>query len=153
MGNIEVTESNMVIRDAISTDLDAISNIDAQISGARKPDYWNETFEFYSTHKDNDFFFVAVNGDEIVGFIVGEIRAWEFGSPPCGWVYAIGIKIDQRLHNIGTSLLETICERFKQSGVKKVRTMVNRADREIMAFFRSQGLMAGPYQELEKDLI
>ncbi|MBT7950074.1 MAG: GNAT family N-acetyltransferase [Gammaproteobacteria bacterium] len=153
MENIEPVNSEILIRDAIFDDLEAIGNIDAQISGARKPDYWNETFEFYSTHKENDFFFVAMNGDEVVGFIVGEIRAWEFGSSPCGWVFAIGIKVDQRLHKVGTSLLETLCERFKQAGVEKVRTMVNRADREIMAFFRSQGLMAGPYQELEKDLI
>jgi ribosomal protein S18 acetylase RimI-like enzyme len=153
MAYIDPVKSGLHIRDAIIGDLDAISDIDAQISETRKADYWRETFEFYSTHKEQDFFFVALHGDQIIGFIVGEIRAWEFGSPPCGWVFAIGIKTDQRLHNVGTSLLETLCERFKQAGVKKVRTMVNRADREIMAFFRSQGLMAGPYQELEMDLI
>ncbi len=141
------------IRDAIIDDLESISDIDARLSKQRKPDYWLKTFNFYNAHKDSDFFLVALDEDQITGFIIGEIRAWEFGSPLCGWVFAIGIQIENRQQNVGTALLDTLCDRFRQAGVKKVRTMVNRADREIMAFFRSQGLMAGPYQELEKDII
>ncbi len=150
--NSESQKSGLHIRGAIIDDLEAISNIDAQISATRKADYWQEMFENYSAHREQAFFYVAVHADRVIGFIVGEIRAWEFGSAPCGWVFAIGVKTDERVHKVGTSLLERLCERFRQAGVRKVRTMVNRADREIMAFFRSQGLMAGPYQELEKDL-
>lgn len=153
MEDTEVLTAKLHIRDAVIDDLDAISSIDAQNNDAKKLDYWRKTFEFYSKHKEEGFFLVAMHEDKVIGFILGEIRAWEFGSPPCGWVFAIGVIIEQRLHNVGTSLLDSLCDRFHQAGVIKVRTMVNRADRNIMAFFRSQGLMAGSYQELEKDLI
>jgi len=140
------------IRDAVVGDLERIAAIDANISGAKKPEYWRETYEFYCQHKAHDFFLVAEHEKQVAGFIVGEIRAWEFNSPICGWVFAIGVDPASRLQGAGTALLEALCDRFHRAGVSKVRTMVNRADREIMSFFRSQGLMAGPYLELEKDI-
>ena len=42
--------------------------------------------------------------------------------------------------------------RFREAGVKSVRTMVDRRDHLILSFFRSQGMMAGPSLELEMEL-
>lgn len=150
--NSSAVGTDMRIRDAVVDDLKQIAAIDANISGAKKPEYWRETYEFYYQHKDHDFFLVAEHDGQIAGFIVGEIRAWEFNSPICGWVFAIGVDPASRQQGAGTALLEALCDRFQEAGVNKVRTMVNRADRVIMSFFRSQGLMAGPYLELEKDI-
>jgi len=36
--------------------------------------------------------------------------------------------------------------------VRKMRTMVARANRLHLMFFRSEGMMAGPYLQLEKEL-
>ena len=140
------------IRDADSSDLDAVTRIDEQVSGLAKPEFWQETFELFRKPRHPTYFLAAEYDGHTVGFIVGEVRAWEFGSPPCGWVFAIGVSRDHRLQKTGTALLDAICARFREAGVAKVRTMVARDNREIHAFFRSQGMMAGPYQELEKDL-
>jgi N-acetylglutamate synthase-like GNAT family acetyltransferase len=88
----------------------------------------------------------------VVGFIIGEIRAWEFGSTPCGWVFALSVEPDMRLQSIGNALLEVISGEFKKAGVSKMRTMVARDARLPLLFFRSEGMMAGPYIQLEKDL-
>ena len=88
----------------------------------------------------------------MLGFIIGEIRAWEFGSTPCGWVFALSVEPEMRLHNIGSAMLEAISAEFKKAGVGKMRTMVARDGRLPMLFFRSEGMMAGPYIQLEKDL-
>ena len=53
---------------------------------------------------------------------------------------------------IGTALFDDICARFKGDGVQIVRTMLARDDQLNMAFFRSQGLMAGSFIELEKPI-
>jgi ribosomal protein S18 acetylase RimI-like enzyme len=140
------------IRDATAEDLDAIINIDRQTSGAEKSQYWRDTFETYRAKPDGAFFLVAEWESEVIGFIAGEIRAWEFGSPPCGWVFAIGVIGDYRLQGTGSALLDGICERFRKAGVTHVRTMVAPHRRDVLAFFRSQGMMAGPYVELEKEL-
>jgi hypothetical protein len=57
-----------------------------------------------------------------------------------------------RLHNVGNAMLEAISREFKKAGVNKMRTMVARDARLPMLFFRSEGMMAGPYIQLEKDL-
>jgi hypothetical protein len=56
------------------------------------------------------------------------------------------------LHNVGRALLYAISSEFKKAGVSKMRTMVARDARLPMLFFRSEGMMAGPYIQLEKDL-
>lgn len=141
-----------VIREAATGDLDAVIEIDRQNSGVNKPHYWREAVEQYAAHKDSRFFLVADRRNEVIGFIMGEIRAWEFGSPPCGWVFVIGVKRDERLEGIGSKLMATLCQYFQRAGIFKIRTMVAKQNHELLAFFRSQGMMAGPYQQLETEL-
>lgn len=147
---METVDKPIVIRDVMSTDLNVVIEIDTQVSGMEKRDYWQDIFDSYTNQ--NQIFLAAQTGDEVVGFIMGEIRAWEFGSPLCGWVFAIGVNKDFRLSGAGTEMLDALCERFRQAGVTKVRTMVERQNHELLAFFRSQGMMAGPYLQLEKEL-
>ena len=142
----------MLIRDATELDLEAIIAIDAQISSIEKSAYWQDAYTEYQNHKDNRVFLVATRDEQVMGFIMGEIRAWEFGSEPCGWVFAIGVLDNHKLAGIGSRLLEELCRHFKQYGVNKVRTMTAKQDNELLSFFRSQGMMAGPYLQLEKDL-
>jgi ribosomal protein S18 acetylase RimI-like enzyme len=143
----------MVIREAESKDLEAIIEIDTQVSNVAKPAYWRDTFSSFITNKDSRFFLVAEQGQQVKGFIIGEVRAWEFGSAPCGWVFAIGVTPEQRQHRIASKMLGALCDLFLQAGVTKVRTMTAREDHVLLSFFRSQGMMAGPYQQLEKDLL
>jgi len=80
------------------------------------------------------------------------VRDWEFGSHPCGWVFALGVRPDIRLSGVATCLYGAICNFFNQAGVTTVRTMLARQDIDSLSFFRSQGMMAGPYVQLEKDI-
>lgn len=150
--NTTVTGDCLLIREARVGDLAAIIGIDNQVTNIAKPDYWRETFAQYELNRDHRFFLVADDDAQVVGFIIGEIRAWEFGSAPCGWVFAIGVDPARRLSQVASRMLATLCELFVQAGVTKVRTMTSRQDHVLLSFFRSQGLMAGPYQQLEKDL-
>ena len=141
------------IRDAVATDLEAVIRLDEIHTGLAKPDYWREMFQAYvmEQHFGRNFLISDVAG-EMVGFIVGEIRTWEFGSPPCGWGFAVNVSPDCREGGVGSGLLEAICQRFRKDGVGTVRTMVSRNDGLNLSFFRSQGMTAGPYMELEKSL-
>jgi ribosomal protein S18 acetylase RimI-like enzyme len=96
---------------------------------------------------------VAETTDEVfAGFAIGEIRAWEFGSPPAGWIFAIQVDPTLRQGGVGTALFDGLCTRFRAQGVDRVRTMVDRRDHLILSFFRAQGLTAGPSLELEMEL-
>lgn len=146
------TGTTLRIRPIAAADLPAVIALDEGDTGSAKPDYWHDLFKRYTMRNRPRFFLVAEEDGAIVGFITGEVRAWEFGSPPCGWVFAIGVRPEMRVRNIGSKLLDAICERFKSAGVDKVRTMLARDNALIMSFFRSQGMMAGPFIQLEKTI-
>jgi ribosomal protein S18 acetylase RimI-like enzyme len=140
------------IRRALGRDLAQIVAIDARITGLRKPAYWAGILRRYGGRDANRLFLVLIQDKKVQGYIVGEVRDWEFGSPPCGWVFGIGVRPDARLRGTGTRLLEAVCESFRARGVSTVRTLLARDNALVLAFFRSQGLMAAPFIALEKNL-
>jgi ribosomal protein S18 acetylase RimI-like enzyme len=146
--------SDLAIRPVRRGDLEAVIAIDTQVTGLEKRDYWRSVYRRYgeSATAASAQFLVAESGDEVVGFVIGEVRDWEFGAPPCGWVFAIDVRPDARLSGIGTRLLESICAGFRRAGVRKVRTMLASDNALILSFFRSQGMMAGRFIPLEMDL-
>ena len=141
------------VRTVRAGDLDEVIAIDAGITGLPKPGYWAGIFRRYGAPgRAPRFFLVADSGGRIEGFVIGEVRDWEFGSPPCGWVFAISVRPKARQAGIGSRLLEAICEDFRSLRVTKVRTMLARDNQLILSFFRSQGMMAAPFIPLELDM-
>ncbi len=148
-----MTKPTVNIRPARGEDLSTIIDLDERHTGLAKPAYWADLFARYvDVLRPNRFFLVAAGEGEVIGFVAGEIRAWEFGSPPCGWVFAINVVPGQREHGVGTSLMDAICDRFRTAGADSVRTMLLRRDTLNLAFFRGQGMVAGQYIQLEKML-
>ncbi len=146
------------IRRAEIADVARIAALDERITGVPKSAYWTDLHERYRSRRSEErFIFLAEAADHapddgILGFVIGEVRAWEFGSTPCGWVFAISVDASAREHRVGERLLQAISEAFKRAGMDKMRTMISRNNVLLMSFFRSEGMMAGPYIQLEKDL-
>ncbi len=150
-----MSDSTATIRPALQADLAAVIEIDSEVTGVTKLDYWYEMYARYGggTGRQQRFFLVAETAvGEVVGFIVGDVRDWEFGSPPCGWVFGISVRAGHRESGVASQMLDAICERFKRTGVTKVRTLLARDNHLVMAFFRSQRMMAAPFIALERDL-
>jgi L-amino acid N-acyltransferase YncA len=141
------------IRPVRRGDLEPIVAIDATVTGLEKRAYWKSVYQRYGGTAETDRQFLVAEADgRVVGFVVGEVRDWEFGSPPCGWVFGIDVLPSARQAGIGSRLLAAICAAFRRAGVRKVRTMLARDNTLILSFFRSQGMMAGPFIPLEMDL-
>lgn len=141
------------IRRATAADLPAIVKLDEATSGKAKPDYWRDKLaQFSDTHAQKRVFLVAELEGRIVGFITGEIRDFEFGADPRGWVFAVSVDPKMRVKNIGTRLFEEICEIFRRAGIDKVSTLIERDEELVLAFFRSQGMIFGRYIQMEKDI-
>ena len=141
------------VRGVRAGDLRAVAAIDLEVTRQPKPAYWAEIYRRYGGgRRRGRFFLVAEAAGRIEGFVIGEVRDWEFGSPRCGWVFAISVRPGARLAGVGGRLLGAICEGFRRLGVTKVRTMLARDNTLILSFFRSQGMMAGPFIPLEMDL-
>ena len=151
-------KSGIDIRRVREADLDHIVGLDERVTQLAKPDYWRDIFERYATRRVHERFFLVAeaSGDtadfKLLGYIVGEVRGWEFGSEPCGWVFAFAVEPGTRLQGIGEQLFEAISTEFRSAGMKIMRTMVPRQNQLHMAFFRSEGMVAGPYIQLEMEL-
>lgn len=139
------------VRRAAAADLPRVVAIDARATGLAKPEYWAGILRRYGRGARSRFL-VAESDGRIVGFIVGEVRDWEFGSPPCGWVFGIGVPAELREAGVATRLLEAITQAFRRQGVSTVRTLIARDNRLVLSFFRSQGMMAAPVIPLEMDI-
>ena len=145
--------SDLTIRPVRRGDLEAVVAIDTQVTGLEKRDYWRSVYRRYGEPATAGAqFLVAEAGGEVVGFVIGEVRDWEFGAPPCGWVFAIDVRPDARQRGIGARLLAAISAAFRRAGVTTVRTMLARDNTLILSFFRSQGMMAGRFIPLEMEL-
>ena len=141
------------VRPVDAADLGQVIAIDAEVTGLDKTDYWYELFHRYGGGRSRQrVFLVAESGGVIQGFIIGEVRDWEFGSAPCGWVFGLSVRASARLTGVGARMLEAICDRFRHAGVNKVRTLLARDNSLVLSFFRSQGMMAAQFIPLEKDL-
>ncbi|MDA8248975.1 MAG: GNAT family N-acetyltransferase [Rhodospirillales bacterium] len=146
-------DDDTVIRPATAADVPGVIALDEDVTGLSKPDYWRDMFaRFGAGHGEPRFFLVADSAGGIDGFIVGEVRAWEFGSPPSGWIFAVQVRARLRVRGLGSRLFEKVCDCFRAAGVDRVRTMVARDNTVIHSFFRSQGMTAGPFIELETHL-
>lgn len=138
------------VRPVRSADLPEVIALDATVTGLHKADYWQRIYRRYGIGGQGmRHFLVAEGGGRVLGFVIGEVRDWEFGSPPCGWVFAIDVDPRARLAGVGTALLAAVRERFEKSGVRVLRTMLARDNPLILSFFRSQGMTAGHLIPLE----
>jgi ribosomal protein S18 acetylase RimI-like enzyme len=134
-----------------AADLAAVVRLDARLTGRRKPSYWNGVFgEFVSPRHGSSRVGLAARVDgQLTGYLLGEVRAFEFGSTPCGWIFAVGVDPEQVHHGIGSALVAEAGRRFRRAGVSTVRTMVRRNDVPLLAFFRSNGFVGGTFTQLE----
>jgi GNAT superfamily N-acetyltransferase len=156
MSKADAKDANLTelrVRPVDAADLGQVIAIDAEVTGLEKTDYWYELFHRYGAGRTRQRLFLVAESDAgIEGFIIGEVRDWEFGSAPCGWVFGLSVRTSARLAGVGTRMLEAICDGFRHAGVDKVRTLLARDNSLVLSFFRSQGMMAAPFIPLEKDL-
>jgi ribosomal protein S18 acetylase RimI-like enzyme len=155
----------LAIRPMTEADLDAISIIYSAHAGEPPPPDWERRVrplleapglpgatalvaESRELQRGAGF----TNGGEVVGYLVAEVRGWEFGSRPTGWIFGLGVRREQARQGVASRLLAAALERLRLAGVDTVRTMVRRDDLTVLTFFRSSGFSAGEYVELEHSL-
>jgi len=141
------------IRTVKAADLEAVVALDATVTGLHKATYWQRVFKRYGNHGQGQrHFLVATLDEQVCGFVIGEVRDWEFGAPPCGWVFAIDVMPSARQLGVGGRLLAALATRFRREGVDTLRTMTASGNSLLQSFFRSQGMRAGHLLPLEMDI-
>jgi ribosomal protein S18 acetylase RimI-like enzyme len=150
---IPATAGVVTVRPVRRGDLDQVIAIDTSVTGVEKRGYWQRVYRRYgvAARGEHRWFLVAVAGNHVVGFLVAEVRDWEFGAPPCGWLFAIDVDPAVRQAGIATRLLAVLLDRLRAVKIHKLRTLLARENTLILSFFRSQGMVAAPLIPLEME--
>lgn len=140
------------VRDLSRRDREDVVRIDALHTRRSKRRYWERVFADFLERRAgaHRVGLAAEMEGRLVGYLFGEVRAFEFGSPPCGWVFAVGVDPVRLRCGVGSALLAEACRRFRRAGVEHVRTMVRRTDVPVLSFFRASGFVGGPFVQLER---
>jgi N-acetylglutamate synthase-like GNAT family acetyltransferase len=120
---------------------------------SKRMDYLKETAT-YHIEQGNPLMNLGAEIDgKLVGFVFSEARLWEFGlAEKSGWIKVLGIDPDYQGKGIGKKLGETLLMHFKRNKIRKVRTLVNWYDGELISYFKSMGFDILNMIPLEKEL-
>jgi ribosomal protein S18 acetylase RimI-like enzyme len=138
------------IREARSDELPKVIELDATVTGVKRPDFWLDLSR--QAGSKTLAVVIATMGGEIIGYALGDLRAWPVRAPACGWIYAIGVAAEYRQQKVATGLMQAMIDHFAKNGAASIRTMIEVDDHLLMSFLRSFGMTAGPFVELELKL-
>ncbi len=134
-----MSESAVHVRPLSELDLDGIVGIAERTRHRYQPDLWEDRVTYY-LRRDPEGSMVAELDGVVVGFMLADVRAGEFGiEEPTGWIEVLGVDPGQAGHGVGRALAEALLEHYRASGVRSVRTMVDRSMPDVEAFFQRLG--------------
>jgi len=140
-------------------DLEDILRIEKKIEkennleSSEKMEYLKETAVYHLQHGDPLMNLGAEIEGRLVGFIFAEIRLWEFGrGEKTGWIKVLGIDPEYQGKGVGHKLGETLLSHFKRKNIKKVRTLVDWYEGDLISYFKSLGFDILNMIPLEKEL-
>ena len=142
-------QTGVRVRPLDELDIESISRIDEQITGIYRPDFWEQRVMYYM-RRDPESSQVAEVDGKVVGFMLGDVRAGEFGlEEPSGWIERFGLDPEHRGRDLGKQMFGAIREHFRAAGVKTIRTLADRNDTRVGGFLDALGFGASALQALE----
>lgn len=143
----------MRVRPLKPSDLAAVSRIERRITGSRRTSSLVRNLRKYLATGDPGSCLAAEVEGRVVGFVVGEIRPWEFGEDrEVGWIRVVGVDPDYQGKGVGRALGERLLRYFRTKGVRRTRTVVEWDAGDVIAYFRTLGFERGDGITLEMDL-
>ena len=142
----DINVRNMTVRD-----IDEVLRIDEKITGKPHAAYYETKAASYIS-RGPDYCLVAEHRDRVVGFVLGDVRGWEFAAELSGWLEVIGVDPEYHGRGVSRALMNELSARFKRAGVRIVNTMVNWNDGDLIDYFYAQGFERGEYVNLVKNL-
>lgn len=142
-------QSGVRVRPLDELDIGAIVQIDERITGIYRPEVWERRVGYYMRRDPGASQVAEVDG-KVVGFMLGDLRAGEFGlEEPSGWIERFGIHPDHRGRDLGRKMFAALLAYFKAQGAVTVRTLADRKEAGVAGFLDALGFTPSPLQALE----
>ena len=126
-----------MLRGAVEDDLPVIHSIESKLY----PKPWTFNFFRIMFHMNQDLFIVAVNGDELIGYTVGELeKRGKVSSPKlAGHIMNIAVKPQYQGKGIGTLLLDEVENRFIGKGADIAYLEVRESNMRAQQVYKHRG--------------
>jgi ribosomal protein S18 acetylase RimI-like enzyme len=148
----------MNVRPIHEGDVEAIVQIDALVTGNKRAGFWRGILAAYVAAGGEqqeglspDLCQIAELDGKVVGFMVGDIQAWQFGMPRSGRIVTVGVHPDHRRSGIGSELMEAMLDVFRKFRVHRLHCLVEAGD-PLHDFFTANGLEETGILTLAKEL-
>ena len=141
--------NSLKIRKMRPDDFQDIVEIDKKIVGKDRVTSWPQKVTSHIYTYTPYLCFVAEVDNNVVGFILGDMRGSEYSLPLSCWVDIVGIDPDYQRQGIGKKLINAFWEECQRNGVK-MRIIVRESDENIINFLKSIGFHRGKLIDLEK---
>ena len=146
------TTGTATVRSLDELDIESICRIDEKISGTYRPDVWEHRVMYY-IRRDPGASQVAVVDGKVVGFMLADLRAGEFGlEEPSGWIERFGVDPDHRGRDLAKQMFEAISAYFLKEGAHTVRTLVDTREQGVSGFLNALGFQPSRMRALERPL-
>lgn len=143
--------SEAAIRLLEEKDLEFIAKIQEDIIQRKVSEDWRRTVADRIKHR-NEACLVAEQDGQVVGFMIGDIKIWNFGMEQSGWIEIIGVDPKFMGHGIGKKLGEELLKYFKSQNIKHVYTAARWDFGDLLSFFKSLGFNRSDFINLERKL-
>ena len=145
--------ANVSIRTMEERDIARAVEIESAIMGSKRSTTLRGSLTAYLNKGERNACLVAEADGKVVGFLVGDVRTWDFGEDQeVGWIRIVGIDPSFQGHGVGTALGEALMRYFETRGVTTVRTTVEWDAGDLIAYFRTLGFQRSGFIGLEKHL-
>jgi predicted N-acetyltransferase YhbS len=142
----------MKIRPLKKEDLKTIIEIDEDVLGENRKDYWERKLSLMGEKASRVSLVAEVEG-KVVGFILGDVSSWEFGVPDTiGWIDTVGVAPVYQKRGLATALAHELIKNLKAVGVKIIYTLVSWDDWDLLQFFHAMGFTRGDMINLELEI-
>jgi ribosomal protein S18 acetylase RimI-like enzyme len=137
---MKVDLTKLVVRPITEADKEAILDIDKAVSGLDRSAYLEA--KLYRALADGrmNASLVAEYEGRVIGFIMGEVYLGEFGIPEdTATIDTIGVHPAYQRSGVAHFLLDEYKSHLKAAGVKRLHTLVEWNDWQLIHFFDSVG--------------
>ena len=145
--------SNIIVRRMKYDDLDAVVQIDADILGFLRKNYYKNKFEKGMEPNSNLCSLVALENNSVVGFIMGTMYFGEYGfDENSAIIDTIGVSPRYQGFGIAALLYKEFIETISKFDIKKIYTIVDWEDLSLIKFFNSEGFVPSKRLCLEMEI-
>ena len=145
--------AEITIRPMEERDIPRAVEIETAILGPKRSMTLRGSLTAYLAKGERNASIVAEAEGKVVGFLVGDVRAWDFGEDQeIGWIRIVGIDPAYQGHGVGKALGAALMRYFETRGITTVRTTVEWDAGDLIAYFRTLGFERSGFIGLEKHL-